>query len=259
MLTAILLVLLTVFGLAIGSFMTVVAARVPAGESIVRPRSACPTCGAEIRNRDNVPVLGWLLLRGRCRDCGSKIPVRYPLLELSTAAVIVGSFLVYDDLWVTVAVASLLALMPVISVIDIEHRIIPNAIVYPALIAFPVYLGVAKLAGAPVDLMRMAIGFLAYGGALFVIALISRGMGMGDVKLAALIGIVLGALSLGQVAVAAGAAILLGGLGAILALILGVGRRGAIPFGPFLAAGAIVAAFWGPQIADWYSRTFLHV
>ena len=259
MLTAFLLVLLTVFGLAIGSFMTVVAARVPAGESVVRPRSKCPSCGAEIRNRDNVPVLSWLLLRGKCRDCGARIPVRYPLLEVSTAAVIVGSFLVYDDLWIAFGVAAFLALMPVISVIDLEHRIIPNKIVYPALIAFPIYFVGARLAGAPVDLTRMAIGFLAYGGALFVIALVSRGMGMGDVKLAALIGIVLGSLDLGQVAVAAGAAIVLGGLGAILALLRGAGRKGAMPFGPFLAAGAIVAAFWGPQIADWYSRTFLHV
>jgi len=250
--------LLFLFGLAMGSFMTVVAARLPAGESIVRPRSKCPTCGAEIRNRDNVPVLGWVLLHGRCRDCGAKIPVRYPLLELSTAVLIVGAFAVYDDLWIAFAIAALLALMPVISVIDIEHRIIPNKIVYPALVAFPVYLAVASVAGAPVDLVRMVVGFVAYGGALFIVALVSRGMGMGDVKLAALIGIVLGSLSLGQVGVAAGAAIVFGGVGAVAALIRGVGRRGAMPFGPFLAAGAVVAAFWGVQIADWYSRTILH-
>ncbi|MEP6758752.1 MAG: prepilin peptidase [Actinomycetota bacterium] len=247
------------FGLVIGSFMTVVAARVPAGESIVRPRSRCPSCSAEIRNRDNIPVLGWALLGGRCRDCGAKIPIRYPLLELTTAVVILGAFLVYDDVWVAIAVAGLLALMPVVSVIDVEHRIIPNKIVYPALIVFPLFLVIARLSSAPVDLARMGIGFLAYGGALFVVAFISRGMGMGDVKLAALIGIVLGAISLGHVAVAAGAAIVLGGLGAILALLGGAGRRGAIPFGPFLAAGAIVAAFWGAQIADWYSRTMLHL
>ncbi len=259
MLTAILLVLLAVFGLAIGSFMTVVAARVPSGESVVRPRSKCPSCGAEIRNRDNIPVLGWLLLHGRCRDCHATIPIRYPLLELSTAALIVGSFVVYDNLWVAAGVAALLALMPVISVIDIEHRIIPNKIVYPALVVFPVYLVGAKLAGAPVDLLRMVIGFLAYGGALFIVALISRGMGMGDVKLAALIGVVLGSLSLGQVGVAAGAAIVFGGMGAVIALLRGAGRRGAMPFGPFLAAGAVVGAFWGVQLADWYSRTILHV
>jgi leader peptidase (prepilin peptidase)/N-methyltransferase len=257
--TAIGLALLFVLGLAIGSFMTVVAARVPVGESVVRPRSKCPHCGVEIQNRDNVPVAGWLLLRGRCRSCGERIPIRYPLLELSTALLIVLPFVIYDDPWTAVAVAALLALMPVVSVIDIEHRIIPNKLMYPALIAFPIYLAVGKLAGAPVDLLRMALGFLIYGGGLFIVALISRGIGMGDVKLAALIGLVLGSIGLGLVGVAAGAAILVGGLAAVVALLRGVGRKGAMPFGPALAAGAVIAAFWGPQIADWYQRSVLHV
>jgi leader peptidase (prepilin peptidase)/N-methyltransferase len=247
------------FGLAIGSFMTVVAARVPAGESVVAPRSRCPRCGATIRMRDNIPVLSWLLLRGRCRDCGERIPVRYPILELSTAILMAAPFFVYESIWVACGVAALLALMPVISVIDLEHRIIPNKIVYPALIAFPIYLVVANRFGAPVDLVRMVIGFLAYGGVLFIVALVSRGMGMGDVKLAGLIGLVLGSLSLGQVGVAAGAAIVLGALGAVVALARGAGRKGAIPFGPFLAAGAVVGALWGVQIADWYQRTFIHL
>ena len=258
MVTAIGLALLFVFGLAIGSFMTVVAARVPAGESVVRPRSRCPECNAEIRNRDNIPVIGWLLLRGRCRSCGSTISIRYPILELTTAVLIVAPFLVYDDPWVAVAVSALLALMPVISAIDIERRIIPNRIVYPALIAFPVYLVVAKLAGGDVDLVGMALGFVLYGGGLFVVALVSRGMGMGDVKLAALIGLVLGAIGLSLVGVAAGAAIVVGGVAAVVALARGVGRKGALPFGPALAAGAVIAALWGPQIADWYGRTILH-
>jgi leader peptidase (prepilin peptidase) / N-methyltransferase len=256
--TAVALALLFVFGLAIGSFMTVVAARVPAGESVVRPRSKCPNCGVEIRNRDNVPVLGWLFLGGRCRACDERIPIRYPLLEVSTAVVIVVPFIVYDDPWIAVAAAALLALMPVVSVIDIEHRIIPNRLMYPSLIAFPLYLLLAKFAGAPVDLLRMALGFLVYGGGLFIVALISRGMGMGDVKLAALIGLVLGSIGLGIVGVAAGAAILVGGLAAVVALVRGVGRKGAMPFGPALAAGAVIAAFWGPQIADWYQRAVLH-
>jgi len=247
------------FGLAIGSFMTVVAARVPAGESVVSPRSRCPHCGTEIRNRDNIPVLGWIMLRGRCHNCGERISARYPLLELSTAILMAAPFFVYESVWVACGVSALLALMPVISVIDLEHRIIPNRIVYPALIAFPIYLVVANLFVAPVDLVRMVIGFAAYGGILFVVALISRGMGMGDVKLAALIGLVLGSLSLGQVAVAAGAAVILGAIGAVAALARGAGRKGAIPFGPFLAAGAVVAALWGVQLADWYQRTFLHV
>ncbi len=251
--------LAAVVGLALGSFMTVVAERVPAGASVVAPRSRCPHCDAPIRNRDNIPVLSWILLGGRCRDCHEKIPVRYPLLELSTAVLTAAPFFVYESVWVAVGVAALLCLMPVITAIDIERRIIPNKLMYPALVAAPLYLLVARLAGAPIDLTRAAIGFAAYGGVLFVVAAVSRGMGMGDVKLAALIGLVLGALSLGQVAVAAGAAIVLGSLGAIVALVRGAGRKGAIPFGPFLAAGAVVGALWGPSIADWYQRTVLHV
>jgi len=245
------------FGLALGSFMTVVAERVPAGESVIRPRSRCPSCGAEIANRDNIPVLGWVRLRGRCRSCGSRISATYPILELSTALLFSGAFLVYENVWVGVALAFLLMLMPAIGAIDIEHRIIPNRLMYPALVAFPVYLTIAWLIGAPIDLARMLIGFASFGGALFVVAFVSRGMGMGDVKLAALIGLVLGSLGLRYVGVAAGAAIVLGGVGAIIALILGRGRKAAIPFGPYLAAGAVISTFWGAQIAGWYLRNLL--
>jgi leader peptidase (prepilin peptidase)/N-methyltransferase len=247
------------FGLALGSFMTVVTERVPAGASIVSPRSRCPRCGADIANRDNVPVIGWVLLRGRCRSCGARISPRYPLLELSTAVLFSGAFLVYESLWVAGAIAFLLVLMPAIAAIDIEHRIIPNRLMYPALLAFPIYLTIADLFGAPVDIVRMVAGFALYGGALFAVAIVSRGMGMGDVKLAALIGLVFGSIGLRYVGVAAGAAIVLGGIGAIAALLLGRGRKAAIPFGPYLAAGAIVSAFWGGSIADWYLRTFVGV
>jgi leader peptidase (prepilin peptidase)/N-methyltransferase len=245
------------FGLAIGSFMTVVAARVPAGESVVRPRSRCPSCGVEIATRDNVPLVGWALLRGRCRSCGARISVVYPLLEVGTAGLISGAFFAFEGLWVAVAVAALLALMPAIAAIDIAHRIIPNKLMYPSLIAFPPYLLVAWMAGAPVDPARMAIGFLAYGGGLFLVALVTGGMGMGDVKLAALIGLVLGSLGLRYVGAAAAAAIVLGGLGAIAALIAGRGRKSAIPFGPYLAAGAVVSAFFADPISEWYLATFV--
>ena len=246
------------FGLVIGSFMTVVVARVPAKESLIRPRSRCPSCGTPIRDRDNVPVLGWLLLRGRCRACGARISALYPLLEATTALLVSGAFYVYPSIWVAVAIAALLALMPAIAVIDVRHRIIPNRLMYPALVAFPAYLVIARIAGAPVDLVRMLIGLALYGGVLFVVAAISRGMGMGDVKLAALLGAVFGALGLRYVGVAAGAAIVLGGLGGLVALAIGRGRKAAIPFGPYLAAGAVIAAFWGRPIADWYLRTFLN-
>ncbi len=245
------------FGLVIGSFMTVVVARVPEKASLVRPRSACPSCGTPIRNRDNVPVLGWLLLGGRCRACDARISAVYPFLEVTTAFLISATFYVYASIWVTVAVAALLSLMPAIAVIDVQHRIIPNRLMYPALVVFPLYLVLARVAGAPVDLVRMVIGFVLYGGALFLVAAISRGMGMGDVKLAALLGAVFGAIGLRYVGVAAGAAIVLGGVGGLVALLIGRGRKSAIPFGPYLAAGAVAAGLWGQAIADWYLRTFL--
>lgn len=243
------------FGLAIGSFMTVIVARVPTHTSIVSPASRCPRCGTRLRARDNVPIAGWLLLRGRCRSCGERISVVYPIIELTTAALVVGAYWRYDDPWVATLIAALLALLPAISVIDIQHRIIPNRIVYPSLIAFPVYILVARSLGAPIDIVDAGLGFLLYGGGLLLVAVISRGMGMGDVKLAALIGVVLGALGLSHVGVAAAAAIVIGGVGGVVALAAGRGRKSKIPFGPYLAAGAVVAAFWGPQIAAWYGRT----
>jgi leader peptidase (prepilin peptidase) / N-methyltransferase len=240
------------FGLAIGSFMTVVIDRVPKGESVVAPRSRCPGCGGAIAPRDNIPVISWILLRGRCRACGEPISVEYPLTELATTVLIVGTAAHFDRIWVGVMMAALLSLMPAISIIDVRHRIIPNKLMYPALIAFPVYIVVAWLVGGGTDPARAAEGFLLYGGGLFLVALISRGMGMGDVKLAALLGLVMGSLGLRYVGVAAGAAILLGGLGGVAALVVGRGRKSAIPFGPYLAAGAVVAAFLTEPVASWY-------
>jgi leader peptidase (prepilin peptidase)/N-methyltransferase len=243
------------FGLAIGSFMTVVVARVPAGKSIVRPRSRCPRCGTEIRNRDNVPVVSWLLLRGRCRSCGERVSVMYPLLELSTAVLVSGAAAVHERPWIAVMVALFLALMPAITWIDIERRIIPNRITYPAFLAFAAYVLVAWLFDGGTDPVRALIGALVYGGGLFLVALVSRGMGMGDVKLALVIGLVLGSIGLRFVGVAAAGAVVFGGIGGIVALAMGRSRKAMIPFGPYMAAGAVVAAFWGEPIADWYLRS----
>ena len=245
------------FGLVVGSFMTVAVHRIPAGESVVSPRSRCPSCGATIGARDNVPVVSWLLLRGRCRRCGARISALYPVLELSTAGLVVLAAVRYPDPWQAVLVAGLLALMPGIAVIDLRHRIIPNRLTYPALLASAALIVLAWLIDDAVDPVRAALGFLLYGGGLFVVAAVSRGMGMGDVKLAALIGLVLGSLALGFVGVAAGAAIVLGGLGAVVALAMGKGRKSAIPFGPYLAAGAVVAGLWGDAISSWYLDRFL--
>jgi leader peptidase (prepilin peptidase)/N-methyltransferase len=242
-------------GLVFGSFLTVVTHRVPKGESLVAPRSRCPVCGTQLRNADNVPVVSWLLLQGRCRSCGARISPMYPLTEIATAGLFVAAALTFDRVWVSAMMGPFLGLMVVLAVIDIRHRIIPNRLVYPALLAFATYIVVVGLLGGGLYAIRAAIGMLAYGGALLVVAFISpRGMGMGDVKLAALIGLVLGSLGLRYVIVAAAAGILLGGVGAIVALIAGASRKNAIPFGPFLAAGALVAAFLAPQISSFYLR-----
>jgi len=241
------------FGLVFGSFLTVVIHRVPAGESIVRPRSRCPSCGTEIRNRDNVPVLSWLLLRGRCHACGARISVVYPLTELATGALFVAVALRYEEVWAAVLLAPFAGVLVALAVIDARTKKLPNRIVYPSLAVAAVYLVVVRVAAGGPDLVSAAVGFLAYGGGLLLVAFISpRGMGMGDVKLAALIGLVLGSLALKFVAVAAAVGILLGGVVALGALIAGFGRKQALPFGPFLAAGAIVAVFFGPQISDLY-------
>jgi leader peptidase (prepilin peptidase) / N-methyltransferase len=219
-------------GLAIGSFLTVVAHRIPRRESIVTPRSACPSCGTMIRSRDNIPVVSYILLKGRCRICGHRISPFYPLMELAAAALFIGAALSFERVYVAVTMAVFLGLLLVLSVIDVRHRIIPNRIVYPSLCVFAALVLAGALAGQGMDLPAAGLGFLAYGGGLFLVASISpRGMGMGDVKPGAI-----------------GA----GGVGSLVALAMGAGRKQAIPFGPYMAVGAAIAAFWGPQIAHAY-------
>jgi leader peptidase (prepilin peptidase) / N-methyltransferase len=243
------------FGLAVGSFLTVVAYRVPRKESVVAPRSRCPSCGTMIRGRDNVPVISYLLLRGRCRSCGARISPRYALIELLTAGLFAAAAVRFPSIYTTAVLALFFAVLVAVTFIDVEHRIIPNRILYPSLVAFPVILALGVLTGEHVSLLRAGIGFLAYGGGLLVVAVVSPGgMGMGDVKLAALIGLVLGAFGLAYVAVAAAVAILAGGLGAVALLAFAhATRKHAVPFGPYLAAGAVWAAFVAPRVADWYT------
>ena len=174
------------FGLVVGSFLTVVVDRVPKKESVVSPRSRCPYCGAEIRSRDNIPVLSWLLLGGRCRSCRSQIPVRYPILEAGTAASFVGVALVYPDVYLIAMLCAFCAVMLAVGAIDLEHKIIPNRITYPAFPVFAIAIVVGWAIGQALDPSRAAIGALAYGGVFLLIALIApRGLGMGDVKLTA--------------------------------------------------------------------------
>ena len=243
-------------GLLIGSFLTVVVHRLPLGEGIARGRSKCPGCGTEIRARDNIPVISWVLLRGRCRTCGEAISAGYPLTELATAVLFMAAGAAFRPLPLAIGAALFLGVLLAISIIDGQHRIVPNRIVYPSLVLFGAAILVGDLLGQEVDIVRALIGLAAYSVPLFLIALaVPGGMGMGDVKLAALIGLVLGALSLSHVAVAAGVGIIGGGLAAIvLVLVLRYGRRHQMPFGPYLAAGAAVALLLGHVLADTYLR-----
>jgi leader peptidase (prepilin peptidase)/N-methyltransferase len=245
------------FGLIFGSFLTVLVHRTPLRESVIRGRSRCPACGVQIRAWDNIPLLSWLVLRGRCRDCGARISVRYPLTELACGALFAGASRAFPDTYVAAAMAVFLGVMLALALIDLEHSILPNAVVYPSLALFAVVVMTGALTGRHVDLVWAAIGFVALAGGLLLVALARPGvMGMGDIKLAALIGLVLGAQGLQYVAVAASLALLAGGIGGVVALLAGRSRKDAIPFGPFLSAGAVAAAFLAPRVAGAYLSLF---
>jgi leader peptidase (prepilin peptidase)/N-methyltransferase len=240
-------------GLLFGSFLTVVVHRTPRRESPIRGRSRCPSCGRTIEARDNIPLVSYALLRGRCRQCRARISPEYPITELATAGLFTGAAIAFRDTYVAGVIALFLAVLLAVALTDVHARIIPNAVVLPSLVLFAVALVAGRLLGRPLNLVGAAIGLVAFGGGLLAVALIRPGgMGMGDVKLAGLIGMVLGALGLRYVAVAAGLAILAGGAGAVVALVAGRSRKAAIPFGPFLVAGAVAAALWGSRIAEAY-------
>ena len=238
-------------GAIAGSFVTVIAHRVPRGESIVGPRSRCPACGARIAAYDNVPVVSWLLLRGRARCCGAPISPRYPLTELGLGALYAATVLVLGDDPAEVALGLVFATMlAAITLTDLERRIIPNKILLAA-----AAIGVAIAAAAdPGSLPERAIAAAAAGGLLLAAVLAyPRGMGLGDVKLAATMGLFLGR----DVAPALLVALLAGALFG-LALIARHGaaaRKRAVPFGPFLALGGVVGLLAGEQIVDWYLGT----
>jgi leader peptidase (prepilin peptidase)/N-methyltransferase len=235
-------------GLIAGSFLNVVAYRLPRGESLVSPGSRCPHCGTAVKPYDNVPVLGWILLRGRCRGCSEPISARYPLVEALTAALAVTVVVVKHSPVDIVLGLLLVGILVPIALIDLDERIIPNKITLPAAIAA---IGVG-LALAPSKVPEQLIGGAAAGGFLLVFVLAyPRGMGMGDVKLAGVLGLFLGrSVSVAMlVAVVAGTIV-----GALIMARVGVerGRKTAVPFGPFLALGGIVGLLAGPTIVHWY-------
>jgi leader peptidase (prepilin peptidase) / N-methyltransferase len=242
-------------GLALGSFATVVAHRMPRGESFVTGRSECPSCGATITARDNIPVVSWLLLRGRCRHCGEPISSRYPLTELAMAVLFTGTVLILgtDDLGELALGLVFCALLVVVTLTDLERRVIPNAVlVGGAVIALMIL-----VATDPGSLGARAIAAAAAGGFLFLVALAyPRGMGMGDVKLAAVMGLYL-ARSVAPALVIGFAAGAIVGI-ALIALRGASARKQAVPFGPFLALGGIVGLWFGADIVHWYTSTFFH-
>jgi leader peptidase (prepilin peptidase)/N-methyltransferase len=239
-------------GLIAGSFVTVVAYRIPRGESIIGPRSRCPACGAQIAAYDNVPVISWMLLRGRARCCRVEISPRYPLTELSLGVLYAATVLVLWDDAAEVALGLVfVTTLMAITLTDLEQRIIPNKILIVAAV-----LGVAiAAAGDPGSLPERAIAAAAAGGLLFLAALAyPRGMGLGDVKLAGTMGLFLGR----NVAPAILVALLAGSLVglAMMAREGAAARKRAIPFGPFLALGGVVGLLAGDQLVDWYLSAF---
>jgi len=232
-------------GLAVGSFLNVVAARVPLRRSIVAPRSACMSCGTELAWYDNVPLVSWLALRGRCRHCGTSIAARYPLVELSTALLVVACVWKFGVSLDALLASFFCAVLVAISATDLEHRIVPNRIVVPATVA--VLLGQTALHPS----VEWVLG--GFGAALFLFAAAvayPKGMGMGDVKLALLLGAMLGrtvpvALMIGMVTALVPSAALVARHGSSA-------RKLAIPFAPFLALGAVTALFAGHAVLDAY-------
>jgi leader peptidase (prepilin peptidase)/N-methyltransferase len=247
------IVLAALGGLIIGSFLNVVAYRLPRGESLAHPPSRCPSCEAPVKPYDNIPVLSWLLLRGRCRSCKAPISPRYPLVEGLTGALwALVMWARWDDAsGIALGIALVTVLIP-IALIDFEYRIIPNRITGPAAV-------VAIVIGLVLDMDFVAEQLIAgaAAGGFFLLAAVAypRGMGMGDVKLAGVMGLYLGR--------AVGLAVLVGlvagvVIGAVIISRLGAkeGRKAAIPFGPFLALGGIVAIFAGDAVADSYADRF---
>jgi leader peptidase (prepilin peptidase)/N-methyltransferase len=250
--TAAEIVVAGLFGGLVGSFLNVVAHRVPRGESIVSPGSRCPNCGSPVKPYDNLPVLSWLILRGRCRNCGTPISPRYPLVELLTALVFAAVVAVRgfdNDLVLELPfVATLIAL----AAIDLDHRLLPNKIVYP-LAAYGV---IATLLVDSDDLVENLIA--GAGTFLFLLAAVlayPRGMGMGDVKLGGAMGLFLGLSVIPALLVAFLSGSVIGI--AIIAREGAAGRKKAVPFGVFLALGGIVGVLAGPELVDLYETNFL--
>jgi leader peptidase (prepilin peptidase)/N-methyltransferase len=241
-----------VFGALVGSFLNVCIHRIPSGESIAFPASHCPHCHEPIRPYDNIPIVSYLLLRGRCRNCAAGIALRYPLVEMLGGIAAVGALCAYGPTAEGLLIFAFLAALIVITFIDFDHQIIPDAISIPGIF---VGFAAALIFGHPTWLSSLA-GIALGGGILWIVAsgyewLTDReGMGGGDIKLLAMIGAFLGWRAIPVTVLLAS---LLGTvIGLSLMALRGRDTKMAIPFGPFLAAAAVCALFWGDQLIEWY-------
>ena len=239
-------------GLLIGSFLNVVAYRLPRGESLLWPASHCPGCDEPIKPYDNVPVLSWLLLRGACRNCDTRISPRYPAIEALTAlafgAIVVLGGVDRDLIWELPFAAMLIA----VAGIDLEHRIIPNKVMLPS----AVFAVATAIALRPDDIVELGVaGAGAFAAFLLVALAYPAGMGMGDVKLAGVMGLFLGTPVIPALFVAFLTGTLVGA--AVIAQHGPAGRKKGVPFGPFLAFGGVVGLLFGADLIDLYTRTFL--
>ena len=241
-----------IFGALIGSFLNVCIYRIPEGKSIVSPPSHCPSCGEGVRWYDNIPILSYLILRGKCRFCANRISVQYPLVELLTALAALFFFLKFQLSIVFAILFIFTAALIVISFIDLEHRIIPDVISLPGIIVG----FVAALFLPEVGWMSSLIGILVGGGSLLLVAwvyqLLTRkeGMGGGDIKLLAMMGAFLGWRAIPFIIFASS---LIGSvIGISVMLIQKKDSKFALPFGPFLAIGALIYIFFGSRIISWY-------
>lgn len=234
-----------------GSFLNVVVYRVPRKESIVRPRSRCPHCGRELTAADNVPVLSWLVLRGRCRTCKGPISPRYLVGEMGTAVLWALCALRLRGIWLPVVYGALFWVLLALSLIDLEHKILPNKIVYPATIA-----GVAGFAaaafgiGEPWWIVRGLVGGAVAFTFFLVVALIyPAGMGMGDVKLSFLVGLALAFAGWGTLYVGLVLGFAIGAVAGVALMLVGkAGRKTQVPFGPFMALGTAISILWNQAV-----------
>lgn len=256
--TALLAAACALLGLAVGSFLNVVAWRVPRKESVSRPRSHCPSCATELANRDNIPVVSWVLLGGRCRTCRVRISPRYPLLELACAALFAATALRFGFDFELPAYLVLAAGLLALSVIDLEHRLLPNRVVYPTGYAVGLLLVVAALARAePRRIVWALIGAVGSFALFYLLHFVKPdGMAFGDVRLSFVLGMATGWLDLTFVPLFLFAAFLTSAvIGLLYAALSGKGLKAAIPFGPFMVLGAEVAIFAGRPLVDAYLGT----